>query len=157
MNFAQSADANDFALGAAATPLLQRFEAFYQRFSEASFDDIGAIYEESVRFVDPVHELEGLASLTPYLQKSLDNVRFCYFEFQNRVIGESEVSYVWCMRFAHSKLNDGAEIEVPGMSYLRFDEKVLYHRDFYDMGAMVYEHVPVMRWGVQVIKNRIAS
>jgi len=44
-----------------------------------------------------------------------------------------------------------------GISVIRFDEEdlVVYHRDYFDVGAMVYEHVPVVRFFVRQVKKRL--
>lgn len=144
-------------LAQAELPLFQRFEAFYRVFSDAPFQDVGEIYSSNVQFEDPIHTLEGLDALTGYLSGSLKNVRFCRFEFLRRLVGEGQASYVWRMCFAHEKINGGEALVVPGSSFLLFDDKITFHQDFYDMGAMLYEHIPVLKLGVKAIKRRIGS
>ena len=34
------------------------------------------------------------------------------------------------------------------------DDLIVYQRDFFDMGAMVYEHVPLLRGLIKVIKAK---
>jgi hypothetical protein len=45
------------------------------------------------------------------------------------------------------------------MSYLQFDKagKVRYHRDYFDLGAMLYEHLPLLGSLVKTIKRRLGT
>ncbi|WHI49643.1 hypothetical protein P3339_14310 [Microbulbifer sp. MLAF003] len=40
---------------------------------------------------------------------------------------------------------------------VRFSDKVFYHEDFYDMGAMVYEQVPLLGSLIRKIKSRLGQ
>ena len=44
---------------------------------------------------------------------------------------------------------------VPGVSLLRLDKKIIEHHDYYDLGAMVYEHIPLFGGVVKGVKKRI--
>jgi hypothetical protein len=36
-------------------------------------------------------------------------------------------------------------------------DKVLYQRDYYDAGEMLYEHLPVLGWAVRGVKKRVRA
>ena len=61
------------------------------------------------------------------------------------------------MSFTHPKLAGGKAIIVDGATDLRFDEKITYHRDYIDMGQMLYEHIPVLGSAIRYIKKQAAS
>ena len=62
------------------------------------------------------------------------------------------------MHFQHGKLKNGQPILVEGHSRLKFvDNKVICHRDYFDVGSMLYENVPVVGDLVRLIKNRAAG
>jgi len=42
------------------------------------------------------------------------------------------------------------------VSHVAFEERVTYQRDYFDAGAMVYEHVPLFGWIVRWIKRLLA-
>ena len=60
------------------------------------------------------------------------------------------------MRFRHKKLGGGKEIEVRGATFVEFHDRIFLHEDFFDVGSMLYEHIPVMGAGVRFLKRRIS-
>jgi hypothetical protein len=62
------------------------------------------------------------------------------------------------MNYCHPFLSKGKEVEVSGTSHIQGDEdKVRYHRDFVDLGAMLYEHIPFVGKLIAFIKRRAAN
>ncbi len=59
------------------------------------------------------------------------------------------------MLLKHPRLNGGALVTVPGSTHLRFRDKVVYHRDYFDAGAMLYEQLPLIGMVIRIIKGRI--
>lgn len=84
------------------------------------------------------------------------------FDF-SAIIGGREAdrhSYAafWTMTLQAGGLNGGDPVVVPGSSYLRFgdsDNLVVYHRDYFDMGQLVYEHVPLLGRVIGHVKARL--
>ena len=58
---------------------------------------------------------------------------------------------------SHPQLASGAEIEVTGISHIRYDDLIFYHRDYYDLGEMLYEHIPAYGWITRKLKARLAG
>ena len=63
----------------------------------------------------------------------------------------------WIMSYQHPKLAAGRSIDVAGISHIRFEEKIFYHRDYYDLGEMLYEHIPLYGWITRRLKARLAA
>ena len=62
------------------------------------------------------------------------------------------------MSFSNPRLNGGEIIHVDGSSVLSIrDDLVEYQRDYYDMGAMVYEQLPILGSVVRYIRGRMAA
>jgi limonene-1,2-epoxide hydrolase len=60
--------------------------------------------------------------------------------------------------FATSEACSWQDLEVQGISHLKFlENQVIYHRDYFDLGEMVYEHVPVLGKIVRFIKNSLGQ
>ena len=58
--------------------------------------------------------------------------------------------------YFHIILNKGKEFVVQGVSEIHFENNlVTYHRDYFDMGEMVYERIPIFGWITKKIKNRL--
>jgi hypothetical protein len=61
------------------------------------------------------------------------------------------------MTYRHPRLKQGEPILVQGCSHLLWtDDKVFQHRDFFDAGALLYEHLPVMGRMIRWLKGRLA-
>ncbi|MEM7465707.1 MAG: nuclear transport factor 2 family protein [Pseudomonadota bacterium] len=137
---------------------LERFLALYANLSHYSPNKLAEVYSEDVAFVDPVSAHHGLDSVNAYFKRMLLNCQFCIFEIQSsQALGDTgHVS--WTMRFQHRHLRGGKPIEVQGFSLLNFERgRINRQQDYYDMGAMIYEHVPVLGPIVSALRRRLAA
>lgn len=136
---------------------LEHFKDAFNRLNANTLDLLAEIYTADVYFRDPVHELQGLPALRAYYGRLYDGVISCQFEFADEVIQGQQGMLVWIMRFQHARLRRGEVLELRGVSHLKFgdDGKVSYHHDYFDMGAFIYERVPVLGGIIRAIKNRL--
>lgn len=138
--------------------LIGHFEAFYHNFGEADLSRLTDLYAEAVVFRDPIHQVSGLPALHNYYQSSRQGLNYCYFEFNDVLKEQHTVMYQWRMRFSHSRLRGGEELLLPGMTALHIEEaRIVRHEDYYDLGAMLYEHVPVVGKVVQWLRGRLSD
>ena len=136
--------------------LVENFMNLYRDDSELSHEAIKQVYAPDVVFVDPIHRIEGIDALEAYLSVMYSNVHSCQFEYQKQTLKEGQASIRWVMRFRHKKLGGGKEIEVRGATFVEFHDRIFLHEDFFDVGSMLYEHIPVMGAGVRFLKRRIS-
>lgn len=87
----------------------------------------------------------------------MSNVSYCRFEITDVVANDGQAFITWTMSFAHPKLNGHKEITVTGVSEIKFDERITYHRDYFDVGSMFYEQVPILKTIIQALKKRLAA
>ena len=139
------------------SPALAVFCREYQRLGADNLEVLRDIYAPNIHFQDPSHQLAGIDTLVSYFENLFSNVKHCQFEIEQVMEQEGEAFVRWQMRFAHPKLNGGNTICVPGVSQLRFTEQIDSHRDYFDLGAMLYEHIPVMGALVKTIKRRLSQ
>ena len=138
-------------------PVIPRFKAFYQDFGSAQLDRLAAIYHDKVVFRDPVHEIRGLVELEDYMGSLLADLDDCRFEYLDELSGGSAAYIKWLMHFRHPKLGS-RQISVRGVSHLHIeDNRIAFHEDFYDLGAMLYEQVPLVGNVTRWLKLRLAS
>lgn len=140
--------------------LVEALKSFYEEMESSKLDKLSEFYHQDITFTDPVHQVNGLDHLKTYLENSIKNVDYCHFTFTDELFNDNGGYLTWQMRFAHPKVSDGAEIVVPGVTQFVFDEdedKIREHTDYYDMGALVYEHVPVMGWLTNKVKERMKN
>lgn len=119
---------------------------------------LGDLYSDDISFADPLHEIHGLANLRSYFSELYANVREVQFEFHAFDQVRDGKGYLrWTMTFRHPRLKRGELIAVQGCSHLLWTQgKVFQHRDFFDAGAMIYEHLPVMGRVIRWLKRRLA-
>lgn len=134
-------------------------ETFFNAVNRDSMHLLDDFYADDVHFVDPLGELHGLEPLRSYYQRMYQPVTAIRFEFSEIQQLGTDAFATWIMVFSSSKLRGGRAISVGGVSHLRFgpDQKVVYHRDYFDLGEMVYEHVPVLGWFTRCLKRRIGD
>ena len=137
--------------------LVRQFKAFYEHFSYEQLGQLDEIYTQDVEFVDPVHSIQGLLGLKNYLRKMAKRLRYYKMDYMSTVI-EGDSAYVsWVMQIGHPAIKKGAVISVRGMSHIRFTSKIYYHEDAYDLGALLYEHMPLLGCIIRRIKVAMAA
>jgi len=128
---------------------------FYSDFYKESVPLIEGIYTQDVEFVDPVHTLSGILALKAYFKRMAMNMLDYEMHYIEVIESEGCAHLSWEMTFAHKSLNSGKPIVVRGMSLLKFTSKVYYHEDSYDLGALVYDHVPLLGKFTKFLKKRM--
>jgi len=135
--------------------LIERFKAFYQDVKRPQLDKINNVYTDDVLFKDPVHELRGAESLHAYLSDMCVKVHSGRFEYLDQIVSEDTAYIKWNMHFKHPKLGNKT-ITVRGMSQVQFNDRIYFHEDVYDLGQLIYEHVPLLGVVVKGLKKRLA-
>ncbi|MGL5391865.1 MAG: nuclear transport factor 2 family protein, partial [Shewanella sp.] len=98
-----------------------------------------------------------LPALTDYFAKLYENIKYIQFDIKEVHQSDSQAALFWQMHYAHPKLNRGALIKVDGMSQLKFSHKIEFHRDYFDVGQMLYEQLPCVGALVRAVKSRVAK
>jgi len=136
--------------------VIARFECFYQHLGQGDLDGLGQLYDGDVVFIDPVSEHTGLAALKTYFLNLMKSCNACMFDMEIHKINQASVFVTWVMRFEHPQLNGGKSITVDGVSKLKIaGDKIIEQRDYYDMGAMIYENVPLLGVVVSGLRKRM--
>jgi len=130
---------------------------FYGDFSTEKIAQLSNIYSDEVLFQDPFHEIRGLNNLSTYFDALAQNLSTCRFEFSERCVQEDKAFLCWQMHFSHPRIKSGNKQTVNGSSFLKFEEKIVYHRDYFDSAEMLYRHLPVFGRVIQFIEKRMAS
>lgn len=136
--------------------LIRQLKEFYAGFSPDSLGQLDSIYTQDVEFRDPVHTLHGCLALKAYFRRMCVNLRHYSIRYLDEHIGADSAWLGWEMDFAHKHLAGGRTLTVRGMTQLRYTSKVYSHEDCYDLGALVYEHVPLVGPLNRLLKQRMA-
>ena len=137
---------------------LNEFTSVYQKLNTDNLVLLNSIYHQEITFIDPIHEIKGLDELQQYFQGLYQNLESCQFIISEVISQPNQAAIYWKMTYQHPKLNKGNEVSVFGSSHLKAKEgKVIYHRDFLDLGSMLYEQLPVLGKVIRLIKSKAAK
>ena len=130
----------------------------YNQFTGKNLDLLDGFYAVDVEFHDPVTSLKGLSKLKDYYRHAYAHVKSIKFEFTEIIKDEDKYCGCWKMKIVIPTLNSGKEYTVTGNSRLNFnnDGRVVYHRDYLDLGEMVYEKIPVQGFLLRLFKKKLA-
>ncbi len=134
-----------------------KIRELYTAFDGKNLSILESYYSQSVAFQDPAFSCQGLDALKAYYAHAYQHVIAIQFDFVDIFNSGNKYSASWMMRIRVRGLNAGKEYQVSGNSILHFDAEGLieYHRDFLDLGEMVYERIPVQGFLIQKIKQRL--
>lgn len=137
---------------------VERVVEVYQNLSKDNLSQLTALYDEHVIFEDPAHRLEGADTLLAYFKTLYTRVEHCAFIISaSQQIGDQGF-LTWTMSLAHPKLKSGQLISVQGVSQLKFSKgRIIYQRDYFDLGQLLYENLPVLGSLVRGIKKRFGQ
>ena len=132
------------------------FKKLFTDLQKANLAELGNIYSDNIVFMDPVHKIRGLVELEDYFSSLCSDLNECRFEYLDEAITDKSAYIKWVMHFRHPKLGNRL-ISVRGVSHLKFSEKIDFHEDYYDMGAMLYEQLPLLGNVTRWLRLRLAS
>jgi limonene-1,2-epoxide hydrolase len=132
-------------------------ETFFNSSNKSNLkENVQAFYTEDIHFVDPVGEVRGVDAMLTYYEHLYANLISIRFDFDKRVQSdEAELMIPWTMYARHKRIKSGEEIRVDGVSHIKFrDGKAYFHRDYFDLGQMLYEHLPIIGGLTRWIKKK---
>ncbi len=134
---------------------LVRFTKLFNNLSAGNIGDIVDVYTKDVEFQDPFSKVTGLDSLANYFKSAYGNVLDCRFDFEEPVISGNNICIAWTMRLNHKRIRNGSRIDVDGISQLTIREgKVARHRDYFDVGQLLYENLPILGKAIRWIRSQ---
>ena len=143
--------------------IVQQFISMYQALNKDNLHLLQPVYSDDVVFIDALHEVIGLPALEDYFAGMYGNLISSSIRITDVQSGQPDesgecIAYLtWVMKYAHPQLAGGKTISLDGVTKIKFTDKVTYHRDYADMGQMLYEHIPVLGSAIRFIKRRAAS
>lgn len=121
-------------------------------------NDYKIIFEEDVYFEDPfqkTNDLSSLINIFSHMYKTLEQPSFKVTEIATK----DNISYIrWVFKYKTSKDNKIFESFI-GVSRVEFTSKgkVSSHIDYWDSGVNIYEKIPLLKYIIKFIKNKIKA
>ncbi len=137
-------------------------ETFFADLNKDTMFLIDDFYAESFTFIDPVGSLSNRQGMRAYYSNQYQNLISINFDFTSHVIKTTtngiEEHATWVMTMKHKSIKGGDAVVVDGATHLKRDQAgfVIYHHDYFDVGAFVYEHIPIIGGLVRMVKGKLS-
>ena len=138
---------------------IERFETFNSDYSAANItNNLKKVYAADVYFRDPFKEIHGEPELEAYLLRTSTAVAEFSMDWRDVAGHDGNYYFRWVMSV---KLKRDGKNKPPGLttgiSFVRFgaDGKVIFHQDYFDAAAFLYEKIPVLGGEIRFIKKRL--
>lgn len=141
--------------------VISRFRELYEELASVTPEKLRAVYADDVVFIDPIQTHTGIDAVTNYFASLLSQTASCRFDIDNLMTAEpntNNINYVVTWTMTLDLKGRASPIVLDGITQLRVvNDEITYHRDHYDLGQMVYEHIPVLGFLVKKIKKRLSQ
>ena len=139
-----------------ANQLSQSLASAYQSLGEGDSSKVAALYAEDIYFEDPMQGIQGKTALMSHIDGTFSNINNFSFKSHKTLAGDTDVFISWTQIFTHKKLAGGKTIRVEGSTYLKTrNGKIYYQRDYFDVGAVVYENLPIIGAVIKHLRTRL--
>ncbi len=142
--------------------ILERLSArdFFLKLNSRTMNLVDEFYDEEVYFLDPIVEIKNRSQMKVYYENMYKNVESISWLITDEIMDRHQTVLVWTMTLSAKNFNGGRPLKLDGTSVIHFggkEGKAIYHRDYFDMGAFVYEGLPVLGGMVRFIKKKMAD
>ena len=139
--------------------IIERFRTFNSDFSESNItNETRRIYATDVYFRDPFKEIHSEAKFETYLLRGSSAVAAFSMEWLDVSESHGDYYFRWVMSVTLKRDGKNARPNLTtGISHVRFgpDGKVIFHQDYFDAAAFLYEKIPVLGSEIRFIKKRL--
>jgi hypothetical protein len=137
---------------------LKRFTNLFSELSpERIRERVRDVYADDVYFNDTLKEIRGIDALEGYLVESAEAVESCTVDVEDVASHDGNYYVRWIMDIRFKRFAQGKTTRSIGVSHLRFDArgKIVLHQDYWDAASGLFEHVPLIGYGIRKIKARV--
>jgi limonene-1,2-epoxide hydrolase len=116
---------------------------------------VEGLYTTSAVREDPIGSFEGRDRILAHYQNLFEGMSSLEVDVKDEFLSGDETIAVWQMRVKHAGL--GSEpVVIDGVSHLRVQSgRIVFQRDYFDLGAAVYEHVTLVGSIVRWVKGKL--
>lgn len=133
---------------------------FFIHLNKNTMHLVEEFYDQDVVFRDPLTNIQGVDKLKSYYANMYQNVESISWDFADEIIDGNRTVLIWKMILKAKNFNGNKPLFLDGNSVIEFggkEGKAIYHRDYFDMGAFVYEGLPILGGAVRFVKNKMAN
>lgn len=135
-----------------STQLVTMFQEEFAHLTPQTVLNLDRLYAPEIVFEDPMHRVVGLKSLTEYFARLNARIESADFVFDPPIIAVDRAVLTWSMTVRIPRPRQ--TIVVPGCSVLTIaNNKITSQRDYFDVGNMLYERLPIIGWVLRRVKK----
>ena len=133
---------------------LVEFKEWFINLNESTLDDIVSYYDENVFFKDPFNEFNGREKLKKLFLHMFITFKNPHFVFIDTIENSKEIFLTWDFIFSYKE----KLFEIHGSSHLKLndEEKIVYHRDYWDVGEELLLKIPLIKSLYGFFQNKLA-
>jgi hypothetical protein len=137
--------------------LKEKIITTFNSFNLENMKALDSFYDKNAVFQDPLTKRQGLSEIISYYSGVYKKVTSIKFDFEEMTHSDLTFTAPWKMTLAVKGLNSGKPYSVEGLSIIKFNNSglVVYHRDYVDIGAMVYEKIPLLGTAISLLKKSL--
>lgn len=126
---------------------LDALKSWYENMQPSSLREMELFYGEDCYFKDPFNELNGLENVKKIFSHMFDNLEEPRFHFIEAFEQGQSAFLTWDFTFKFQGKKAAQQYKIHGSSHLKFDAsgKVVYHRDYWDVGEEVLAKIPLVK------------
>lgn len=128
---------------------------WYEKLSRESLDDIKKFYADNVFFKDPFNEITGREKVRHIFVEMFEQLEEPRFKFIDKIEQDGQIFVTWDFHFSVKK----KKMTIHGSSHLKLDEqkKIVYHRDYWDVGEELLLKIPLVKSIYGVVRRKFGS
>ena len=122
---------------------LIEIKEWFLNLNESSLDNIVSFYDENVFFKDPFNEFNGSEKLKKLFIHMFITLKNPHFVFIDNIENSEGVFLTWDFIFSYKE----KLFKIHGSSHLKLndEEKIVYHRDYWDVGEEILLKIPLIK------------
>ena len=122
---------------------LTEFKERFLNLNESTLDEIISYYDENVFFKDPFNEFNGREILKKLFIHMFITFKNPHFVFIDTIENSEGIFLTWDFIFSYKE----KLFKIHGSSHLKLNdkEKIVYHRDYWDVGEELLLKIPFIK------------
>ena len=134
---------------------VRAYIAFFEALRPASLNELDRYFASDVHFRDPFNDVTGRDAVRRIFEHMYMHTEEPRFIVEGWMCKDNTASLRWQFQ---CRL-EGLAISVPGMSFVRFDDrgKITEHIDYWDPAAGIYEQLPLLGSLMRYLRRRLSA
>jgi limonene-1,2-epoxide hydrolase len=136
---------------------LDQVTRFFETIARENIDRIDDLYGQDAYFKDPFNEVHGLKNIKAIFEHMFEQVDDPEFVITQSISQDNQTFLLWEFAYAIKGMHN--RLHIHGGTHLRFDSegKIVHHRDYWDAAEELYEKLPVLKYLMKFLRNRVRS